>query len=385
MSGRGKRKRRRLQDEFAARPEPGAPPGTLVPDLTAPDSTIVVMAYGPEGYVEHPVTDLREIPKLMERWPVTWVNVDGVGDAATVEELGQLFGLHKLALEDVTHVHQRAKAEPYGKHYFVVARMASPNRQWQTEQISFFFGEKFVLTFQEGPRGDCLDPVRVRIRAGLGRTRAPRPDYLVYALLDSIVDHYFPLLEDCGERLDALEEAESDPATPPLPELMSRIHTIKRDLLAARRVIWPLRDALNTLLRDATPLISDETRLYLRDVHDHAVQIIDLVESYRDISSGITEVYLSSISQRTNEIMKVLTIISTIFIPLTFLAGVYGMNFRTDKSPFNMPELTWYLGYPLCWAVMTAIALVMLGFFWKRGWIGARRPSPPTESQPPKE
>ena len=378
MSAHTKRRRKRLREEFAARPEPGSPPGTLVPDPEAPRGRIQVLAYGPEGYDEQNLHNPREIPPFLAKWPVTWVNVDGPGDAALVEELGRMFNLHRLALEDVTHVHQRAKAESYGHYYFVVARMPSV-KQWQTEQISFFLGERFVLTFQAGTPGDCLDPVRTRIRAGLGRTRAPRADYLLYALIDTIVDYYFPLLEDCGERLDGLEEIEADPKRLPPADLMARVHAIKRDLLTVRRAIWPLRDALNTLLRDETPLISADTRLYLRDIHDHAIQLIDLVESYRDIASGITDVYLSSLSHRTNEIMKVLTIISTIFIPLTFLAGVYGMNFHVDKSPWNMPELAWYWGYPFFWLVNIAVAAVMLIYFWRRGWIGGPR----AKSEPP--
>ncbi|HPM24313.1 MAG TPA: magnesium/cobalt transporter CorA [Phycisphaerae bacterium] len=375
MARKGKR-RRAVPHEFQRRTEPGAPPGTLIPDPDAPRCEIHVMAYGAEGYEEKPLTSLADLPKLLEKWPVTWVNVDGVGDAALVSELGRLFQLHRLALEDVLHVHQRAKAESYGSYYFIVARMPVPQHPWQTEQISFFFGEKFVLTFQERPGGDCLDAVRIRIRTGWGRSRAARPDYLVYALLDSIVDHFFPLIEECGEQLDDLE---GDVSGGPVPDIMARIHHIKRHLLTVRRIIWPLRDAVNTLLRDATPLISDDTRLYLRDVHDHTIQILDLVESYRDISSGITEIYLSSVSQRTNEIVKVLTIISTIFIPLTFLAGLYGMNFNYQASPWNMPELHSYWGYPVLLAVMIATAGAMLLLFRRRGWLGGERPPSPEE------
>jgi len=370
MGTRAKRRRRSPHPEFHRRTEPGAPPGTLVPEPGAPPSRVDVMAYGPEGAMERTLERLDELPAILAKWPVVWINVDGVGDAATVSALGQLLHLHRLALEDVLHVHQRAKAEPYGDHYFVVARMPVPHSPWESEQISIFFGANFVLTFQERPGGDCLDPVRVRIRAGWGHPRALRPDYLVYALLDSIVDHYFPFVETCGERLDDLEDVDLTALDRPLAEFVAQIHRIKRDLLAVRRVVWPLRDALNTLLRDQTALVADETRVYLRDVHDHTIQIIDLVESYRDIASGVTEIYLAAVSLRTNDIMKVLTIISTIFIPLTFLVGVYGMNFNTDRSPWNMPELNWYWGYPLIWLIMLAIAAAMLVSFWRRGWIG---------------
>lgn len=369
MSSKGKR-RRALAREFERRTEPGAPPGTLIPEPGAPPSDVHVMAFGPDGYEEQPLTDVGQLLPLLAKWPVTWVNVDGVSDAALVSDLGRMFKLHRLALEDVMHVHQRAKAEAYGDHYFIVARMPIPQRAWSTEQVSVFFGDRFVLTFQEGPRGDCLDPVRVRIRAGWGRSRAARPDHLVYAILDSIVDHYFPLIEQCGERLDELEELDEGGAARPASDLMARVHGIKRDLLTVRRVIWPLRDALNTLLRDTTPLISDDTRVYLRDVHDHTIQIIDLVETYRDISSSITEVHLSTLSRRTNEIVKVLTIISTIFIPLTFLVGVYGMNFDYDASPWNMPELHWRWGYPVVWLIMAGTGAGMLYYFRRRGWLG---------------
>ncbi len=370
MAGKSKRARPR-RAAFRRRTEPGAPPGTLVPDPHARPSQIQILAYGPEAFEERPLHELNELSHLLERWPVTWINVEGVGDAAMIGALGQILRLHRLALEDVLHVHQRAKAEPYGDHYFLVARMPSPEHPWDTEQISFFLGPRFVLTFQEGAAGDCLDPVRARIRAGWGR-RTARPDYLVYALLDSIVDHYFPLVERCGERLDALEDLETVAPGRRLPNIMPELHRIKRDLLAIRRVIWPLRDAINALLRDSTPLIVDETRVYLRDVHDHTVQIIDLVESYRDISAGIADVYLASVSQRTNEIMKVLTIISTLFIPLTFIAGVYGMNFSHEASPLNMPELYWYWGYPAIWSVMLLTAAGLVLFFYRRGWLGGK-------------
>jgi len=361
-------RRHRRRAAFRRRTPPGAPPGTLVPDAAAPPvCEMHVLAYGPEGFEERRLTDPRQVRELRGKWPVTWVNVDGVGDAALVQQLGELFHLHRLALEDVLHVHQRAKAEAYAGYYFVVARMPCPTADWLTEQVSLFFGENFVLTFQERPGGDCLDPVRLRIRSGLGRTRTARPDYLVYALLDSIVDHYFPLVEECGERLDALE---SDVMAGSSRGAMPRIHAIRGDLLAIRRAIWPLRDAINTLLRDTSPLVSDETRVYLRDVHDHTIQILDLVDNYRDTVTGITEVHLASVSQRTNEIMKVLTIIATIFIPLTFIVGVYGMNFDPDRSPWNMPELRWYWGYVLVWLVMIAATAAMLVYFYRKGWMG---------------
>lgn len=366
MTGRLRRKRRRLKDEVTRPTEPGAPAGLILPDLTAPSSNIHVLAYSADVCDEFDVNRLADLPPLLGQWPVTWINVDGIGDAALIDQLGRMFGLHRLALEDVTHPHQRAKAELYGTHYFVVTRMPDPSEPWRTEQVSIFFGDKFVITFQEREGGDCLETVRNRIRVGWGRARATRSDCLVYALLDAIVDHYFPLVEEAGDRLDQLE---IDIAQNPAANVMPRLHTAKRDLLTVRRIMWPMRDAVNTLLRDQTPLICDETRVYLRDVQDHIVQIVDLVENFRDIASGLTEIHLASVSQRTNETMKVLTIISTIFIPLTFLVGVYGMNFDPDSSPWNMPELRWRWGYIAVWIIMLATTALMIFYFWRRGWI----------------
>lgn len=363
--------RRKKRDRFQRRTEPGAPPGTLVPDPGIPGGDLHIMAFGAGGLVEMRTRDLAEVAPLLEQHAVTWVHLESVGDAGLIRQIGEMFKLHKLALEDVVHLHQRAKAESYGAYYFIVARMPDPTTKWTTEQMSFFLGDRFVLTFGEWPGPDCLEPVRVRIRAGWTGPRATRPDYLVYALLDAIVDHYFPLLEDCGERLDVLEaEAMSAPAR----SVMPRLHAVKRDMMTVRRAIWPLRDAVNTLLRDQTPLIADETRDYLRDVHDHTIQIVDLVESYRDISAGLTDVYLSSVSQRTNEIMKVLTVLSTIFMPLTFIVGVYGMNFDTRASPWNMPELHWAWGYPMALGMCAAVTITMLVFFYRRGWLSRSSP-----------
>ena len=371
-------KHRKRKARFQRRTLPGAPPGILVPDPAGPRPIVQVMAYGPEGCVEEQISDPRAIRDHLEKWPITWVNVDGLGETAMIHEIGKLFGFHRLALEDVVHVHQRAKVEQYGECLFIVARMPTPDPDMGTEQLSMFVGPKFVVTFQERPGGDCLDPVRLRIRTGVGRIRAAGPDHLAYALLDTIIDHYFPLLEACGDRLEALEDVV---LTSPDHGAMARLHAIKRDLVTLRRAVWPLRDALNTLLRDAHPLFSPDTSIYLRDCHDHTIQIIDLLESYRDIASGLTEVCLSSLSNRTNEIMKVLTIIATIFIPLGFIAGLYGMNFNTAKSPVNMPELNWPFGYPFALTVMAAVAGGLLLFFRRKGWLGSgQRPGPQASS-----
>ncbi len=363
-----KAQQRKRRSVWARRTPPGAPPGTLIPDPEAPQPIIRVIAYGPEALTEQDVSSPRQVRDFLSTWPVVWVNVEGLGDATVISQLGDIFGLHRLALEDVINVHQRAKVEQYGEYYFIVTRMVMLHEQLETEQVSLFLGRNFVLTFQEGLPGDCLEAVRNRLRKGQTRIRETKTDYLAYALLDAVVDSYFPILEEYGEQLERLEQ---ELLTRPTTDTVIRIHDIKRDLLTLRRVIWPQREALNMLLRDEVPLITHETQLHLRDCYDHTVQLIDLVETYRELSSDMTDVYLSSISNRTNEIMRVLTVIATIFIPLTFIAGIYGMNFNTEVSPWNMPELKWYWGYPFSLLVMALVALMQLAFFWRRGWIGS--------------
>ena len=360
--------KKRKSKAFRRRTPPGAPPGTLVTDPSAPRSVMTVLAYSPQDFVEQDVSEPQQIRDFLGRWPVVWINVEGVGDAGTVTKLGELFGLHRLALEDVLHTHQRPKVEQYGDHLFIVTRMARTGEQLETEQLSLFLGKNFVLTFQEGVPGDCLGPIRERIRKKGGRIRDAGLDYLAYALLDAVVDAYFPILEQYGERLGDLED---EIVRKSLPDMVARIHAIKRDLLTLRRAIWPQRETLGALLREETPRISSETRIYLRDCYDHVTQIIDLVETYRELGADLTDIYLSSVSNRTNEIMRVLTVITTIFIPLTFIVGIYGMNFNTEISPWNMPELNWYWGYPFMLLLMLSIAVGQLAFFRRRGWLGS--------------
>lgn len=367
MATNSKRPRKHRR-QFHRRTQPGAPPGILVSDPSAPRPVVRVLAYGPAGCEEREIQDLQTIRPLLNRFPVTWVNVDGLGDVTLLHELGEMFGLHRLALEDVVHVHQRAKAEQYGDVLFVVADMPITNDPLGYEQISLFVGKNFLVSFQERPGGDCLDVVRLRLRTGFGRGRVDAPGHLMYAILDAIIDNYFPRLEALGDRLDALEEETVDR---PSADLMQRIQDVKRELRMIRRAVWPLRDAITTLLRDESALVPPETRLYLRDCHDHTIQLLDLLENFREMAAGLTDVYFSSLSNNTNEIMRVLTLISTIFIPLTFIVGVYGMNFDTTASWWNMPELGWPFGYPLIWLIMIAIGAGQLIWFRKRGWLGS--------------
>jgi magnesium transporter len=352
------------------RAKPGTAPGTLTVDPEAPRPEIRLMAYGPERVIERTIADVEELREFVGKWPVCWVNVDGLGDRTTLERLAALFQLHPLAMEDVVNTHQRAKVDQFGDVTFIVTHMAELGEHFEVEQVSLFLGSNFVITFQERPGWDCLEPVRDRIRRHVLRIRDAGPGYLVYSILDAVVDHYFPVLEAYGERLETLEDAiitHADRGT------IADVHSVKRDLLYLRRAIWPQREAINALIRDEIPWVTAETQLYLRDVYDHAVRIIDLVETHREVCSDLMDLYLSSISNRMNEVMKVLTVISTVFIPLTFIVGVYGMNFDTAASPWNMPELEWYFGYPLCLALMVAITAGQFAFFKRKGWIGSGR------------
>lgn len=365
----------RPKQERRRRPQkpPGTSPGTLIADPCAKPPRLSVMAYGPAGLVERTITDPADVCPLLATHPVVWLDVDGLGDVDVIRRIGSAFGLHRLALEDVLDVRQRAKVDRFETHHYIVAVMVeSKDGHIETEQLSLFLGRNFVITFQERP-GDGFDRVRERIRGGQGMIRTGGAGYLAYALLDATIDAYFPILEGYGERLEALEDALVEaPDVDRLPE----IHALKRDLLVLRRAVWPLREALNVLNRESSPAFTAETRPYLNDCYDHTVQIMDLVESHREMASGLMDVYLSSVSNRMNEVMKVLTVISTIFMPLTFIAGVYGMNFHPGAGPLSMPELRWPYGYVACLAVMLAVALAMLVFFRRRGWLGRGRRGP---------
>ncbi len=359
------RKRRR---RIFTRSVPGAAPGTVTLDPTAPPPPVTVTVYGPDHLEEIEIKSPSAARDHIGAWPVMWVNVDGLGNGSTLRGLGELFDVHRLALEDVANVPQRAKVEEYDKHLFIVMRMLRHDEGCVTEQVSLFLGKGFVLTFQERP-GDCFEPVRERIRHGRGRIRHAGADYLAYALIDAVIDHYFPAIEHYGDRLEDMEQRVLDDND---PGLIEEIHKVKKELLVLRRAIWPTREAVNTLLRDSTRWITDETRTYLRDCYDHTIQVIDMLENQREIASSLTDMYMTTLSNRMNEIMKVLAIIATIFIPLSFIAGLYGMNFDQD-SPWNLPELSWYYGYPIALTVMAAIGVGQVVFFWRKGWIGSRR------------
>jgi len=348
-----------------------------VPVLTgeALPPRIHVIRYNAGAIEEHDPKDAAACLALVGGDAVAWIDVQGLADLDLLRALGAGLGLHPLALEDVVSFGQRPKVEDYDTHLFVIARMPEQGDTITTDQTSLFLRRDLVLTFQEH-YGDCLDGVRERLRKGKGIMRRSGPDYLAYAILDAITDGFFPVLESLGERLETLE---TEVVTRPGRSSLEKIHRAKRDLLTLRRAIWPLRDAINGLTREEHELVAHPTRVYLRDCYDHAVQGLDMVETYRELAAGLMDIYISTLSQRLNEVMKVLTIIATIFIPLTFVAGVYGMNFR------HMPELEWRYGYPLVMLLMGAMAAGMVVYFARKGWLGSRGlppAAPPSRRKP---
>lgn len=353
---------------------PGTPPATLMsPHPVDQDRPMVaVMQYGPDHFEEQMCAEFSMIQHAVRPDRVTWIDVRGLGDVELLRQVGSLFHLHPLALEDVLNTTQRPKIEPFDECLFIVVHMVyfegdSPEEEYLvSEQVSIFLGKDFVVTVQEEPCADVFEPVRERLRQGRGFARKMGPDYLVYALIDAVVDHFYPVLEDIGEGLEEMEEEIEERAE---RKHLRNLQEFKRMLLQMRRACWPCREILNGMLRDEYALIRPETKVFLRDCYDHAVQIIELTESHREMTADLVDLWMSGIGMRTNEIMRVLTVISSIFIPLTFVAGVYGMNFNPDKSPWNMPELDMYYGYPACLAAMAVVAVGMIGFFKMKKWL----------------
>jgi magnesium transporter len=339
---------------------PGTHPGSLLPhDQTTEAARITLIRFSRESYEERAV-QIEEALDAVIPGRVTWINVDGL-DPKVMTRLGERFGLHPLALEDAMNVPQRPKAERYEKHYFLILHLLRLLEGNLTdEQISVFFGEGWVITVQERVEGDSFDSVRAAIRHARGRTREAGADYLAYLLIDSVADAYFPIIEWISERMGALEQEAVTTSTN--TQCLIRIQQTRHDLLALRRAVWPVREEIGALIRDDSGLIMQETRVFLRDAYDHAVQALELVESLRETGTAVMEVYLSAQNQRLNEVMKVLTVMSTLFIPLTFIASIYGMNFEI------MPELKWRYGYAWALGLMVATASALIYFFRRRGW-----------------
>ena len=344
---------------------PGEAPATLHAAPGASAAVVIkLMEYDRDGCEERILDSIAALPDCRgaRDGKIRWIEFNGLGDVAALKALGEKFSLHPLALEDVLNVGQRPKLEAYPGHLFMIAQMIyhDAERTLCGEQVSIFVCGDFLISIQEDAETDVFDPVRQRIRAGGGNIRAMHADYLAYALLDAIVDHGFPVLEEIGE---ALQEIEDTVLTAPGKDTIGELHSLKRTLMQLRRFVWPERDVVNSLLHGDSGFIRPETKVYLRDLYDHTVQIMDLIEAYRDVATSLMDMYLSSVGLRTNEIMRVLTVISSIFIPLTFLAGVYGMNFKF------MPEYETRWGYPAFWVLMAVIAIGQLIFFRRKKWL----------------
>jgi magnesium transporter len=357
----------------------GTPPCTLVYTGTTETrpTRITVTDYDQDTITVRDTTNGTECGVYRDSPTVSWINIDGLHDTELLRDIGRTFGIHPLVLEDIVNTQQRPRVQTFDDHIFVVAKMLHPANpselpvEIQEEQISMIVGSRFVITFQEHPR-DPFDPIRARLHAAAGRIRRAGADYLAYALLDTMVDAYFVVLEQFGDYLFSLE---TDVIQSSDRTALHSVYKAKQTLIAMRRHIWPFREVVNTLVRgDAAPgtgssLITESTALYLRDLYDHVIQIIDILESYREMVGALVDLYMSNQGNRMNEVMKVLTIIATIFIPLTFIAGIYGMNFDPESSPWNMPELAWYWGYPAALAVMALIAGGMVLYFRRRRWL----------------
>ncbi|MBN2061133.1 MAG: magnesium/cobalt transporter CorA [Deltaproteobacteria bacterium] len=344
--------------------KPGLPPGTLIHigEKKADKIGIRVIDYNETAIKEIELDSIEDCFAYKEKPSVTWINIDGLHDVELIEKIGKQFDIHPLVLEDIVHTDQRPKIEVFDSYLFIISKMLFFNKEQNriiTEQFSLILGPNYVITFQE-MTGDVFNPVRERLRKKTGRFRTTGPDYLAYALIDAIVDNYFIVLEKIGEDIESLEE---DLAEEPDNYTLQKIHNLKRELIFLRKSVWPLREVITSMTRDESSLIKENTIIFIRDVYDHTVQVIDVIETHRDMVSGMLDLYLSSVSNRMNEVMKVLTIIATIFIPITFIAGVYGMNFEL------MPELKWRLGYLFAWGIMLVIAIIMIIYFKMKKWL----------------
>ena len=345
---------------------PGSAPGTLSIEPDAYPTEINLFDYTPDQVSHCQGLTAKEIIPYLDTESVSWIDIQGLGNEKVLREIGEIFQLPLLVLEDIVNVPQRPKLELYPDFLLITTQMVMVKKKgFWTEQVSFILGKNYLLTIQEEPLRDPFDPVRNRLERNIGLIRQLGEGYLCYALIDAIIDNFFPVLEAYGDRLEELEE---EAIEKPTHQTLSKIYQIRRELLAFRRLVWPQREIFNSLIRDGSDHIDPSILNYVRDCYDHTIQIIDVIETYRELASGLTDVYLSATGNKMNEIMKVLTIISTIFIPLTFIAGIYGMNFNTEKSPYNMQELNSYWGYFICLAIMLFISLVQIFIFWRKGW-----------------
>lgn len=341
---------------------PGSEPGTLIIEPDAKPSRIVLIDYDENHAIRKVDITPNACAPYIGTNTVSWMDIQGLGSETVLKQVGDIFHLHPLLLEDVVNVPQRPKLEDYNNQLLMIAHMVRLKEDepgFDTEQVSFVLGKRYLLTFQQEELQDCFEIVRDRIRTSQGRVRQSGADYLTYLLLDSIIDGYFPVVEHYEDRIEALEDSI---ITAPDRHTMEEIYDIRRELLALRRLIWPLRNVLNLLMRDHHGIISNDVQIYFRDSYDHVIQILEIIEAYRELATSLMDVYMSTMGNKLNEIMKFLTVISTIFIPLTFIVGVYGMNFE------YMPELQGKWSYFMVWLIMLAIAGGLIFYFWRKGW-----------------
>lgn len=353
----------------AAAPQIGAPPGTLVAPPGAQSITLRVIDYTTDELVERDIDSVAELEEYIERESTSWIDVVGLGDVERMRELGQLFGLSLVVLEDILSLGQGPKFEDHDDYGFVLAALPSGGERLEVEQISLVFGERFVVSFRERD-SDCFEPVRERIVQGRKRIRTLGPDYLVYALLDVLVDSYYPVVKGNRMRLEEIEDRLSEG---PFDEAVPSIHAIRRELRLLRRVLEPLTVALQRMLRPELDLVSQDTRIYLADCYENSRRQIESIDAHRELGNDLFDLHMSQLSHKLNEVMKVLTIFSALFIPLTFVAGIYGMNFDPAASPWNMPELGWAYGYPTALGAMLLLGGGLIVYFARKGWIGGSR------------
>jgi len=342
----------------------GLPPGSIIHigEKKADTVKVTIIDFTSDEFDEKEVKKIEDCFQYKQKPSMTWINVDGLHDVDLIKKLGEAFEIHPLVLEDIANTDQRPKMEDYENHLFIVLKMLyvdSKTHEIYSEQVSLILGQNYVLSFQETV-GDVFNAIRERIRTSKGRIRKMGADYLAYALIDAIVDNYFSILETIGERVENIEQiVVSDPK----PDILQQIYNLKREMIYLRKSVWPLREVINGLLREDSKLIKKGTHIYLRDLYDHTIQVIDTIETFRDMISGMLDIYMSSVSNKMNEVMKVLTIFAAVFIPLTFIAGVYGMNFQ------NMPELSWQWGYFIVLLIMLIVGLSLVALFKKKKWL----------------
>ena len=343
----------------------GLPPGTLVHigEKKIDKVKISLIDYDELHFEEKEIKTPEECFLYKDKPTTTWINLEGIHETEILEKLGNFYGIHPLALEDIVNTDQRPKMDAFENNVFIVFKMLSyneKNKEIVIEQVSFILGLNFLISFQEGIKGDVFDPIRERLRTNKGKIRKSSTDYLAYSLLDAVIDNYFVILEKLGENIELLQEELIKNLK---PEILHKIHDLKREMIFLRKSVWPLREVVSSFQREESNLIKDSTKIYLRDVYDHTIQVMDSIETFREMISAMIEIYLSNLNNRINSVMKVLTIIATIFMPPTFIVGIYGMNFK------HMPELDWKYGYPAVMLIMFLIMLFMLYVFRKKKWI----------------